>query len=96
MKKLLTLIKSSVMMPSGKASSTRIVSYSISIMIILFCMMFLGFEIYRFCILPKWYIIPNEIIIIFGSLLAQQLSLLGITKYNESKQKKIENDKTKD
>lgn len=81
MKNLLNLIKESVYI-SGKPSSTRIISYLISIIIFIFSMTFIYLEI-------NGITISNEIIIVFGALLTHQLSLLGITKYNERKNKII-------
>ncbi|NPV13198.1 MAG: hypothetical protein HPY57_15635 [Ignavibacteria bacterium] len=92
-KKLLSLMKNSVIVKNGKSSSTRIISYSISAIILLFCLVFIGIEISAAIIALNTvgkYVISNEIIIIFGSLLAQQLTLLGITKSNETSQLKLE------
>lgn len=71
---------------NADVSSTRITSYIISAMIILFCFYFLGISIY-IVVASATISIPNEMIIIFASLLTHQLALLGINKHNETKQK---------
>ena len=91
MKKFLSLIRSSISSPDGKESSTRLIAYIITFLIVLFCLTFLGIEIYAAIIATGKFLISNEIIIIFGSLLTHQLTLLGINKYHESKQVKTEN-----
>lgn len=72
---------------NDEMSSTRITSYIILICIVLFVFYFLGIGVYIVVASVK-VSIPNELMIIFGSLLAHQLTLLGINKYNETKQKK--------
>lgn len=92
-KNILTLMKGSVMTKGGKESSTRIMSYVISAIIVLFCFIFIGIEISSaiFALIETGkYVLSNEIIIIFGSLLTQQLALLGITKSNETTQFKAQ------
>lgn len=96
MLKLFPLIKNSVTLKNGKTSSTRIISYGITIIIYVFCFVFIGIEISSAIIALSTvgkYSISNEIIIVFGSLLAHQLTLLGITKSNETSQLKIEKEK---
>ena len=44
-RKILTLMKGSVMTRGGKESSTRIMSYVISAIIVIFCFVFIGLEI---------------------------------------------------
>jgi len=92
-RKILTLIKGSVITKEGKESSTRIMSYVISAIIVIFCFVFIGLEISAAIVAlieTDKYVISNEIIIIFGSLLTQQLALLGITKSNETSQFKAQ------
>ncbi len=84
MKKFLTLIKKSIISPGGKESSTRIATYIILLMIVLFTLSFIGIEIYS---AVETKTISNEGIIIFGMLLTHHLTLLGINKYNETKEK---------
>lgn len=60
-------------------SSTRVIAFYILGLIISFSIYFIGSSIYEM-------VIPNEMIIIFASLLAHQLTLLGINKHNETKQ----------
>lgn len=86
-------MKGSVMTKSGKESSTRIMSYVISAIIVIFCFVFIGLEISSAVIAlieTGKYVLSNEILIIFGSLLTQQLALLGITKINETSQFKAQ------
>lgn len=87
-KRILEFLKNSVVnTKTGKGSSTRIMAYVISGLVVLFSLIFIGLEISAAVIalnVTGKYIISNEIIIIFGSLLAQQLTLLGITKSNET------------
>ena len=87
MKKLLDIIKKSIISPEGKESSTRIAGYVMLILIVLFSLMFLGIEIYISITTNH---ISNESIIIFGMILTHHLTLLGINKYHESKDKKNE------
>lgn len=92
-KNILTLMKGSVLTKDGKSSSTRIMSYVISAIIVLFCFIFIGIEISSaiFALIEQGkYVISNEIIIVFGSLLTQQLALLGITKTSETSQFKAQ------
>ena len=87
MKKILDIIKKSIISPGGKESSTRIAGYVILILIVSFSLMFLGIEIYISIATNH---ISNEAIIIFGMILTHHLTLLGINKYHESKDKKNE------
>lgn len=90
-KKIFSLMKNSTILNGGKSSSTRIINYGISIIIYLFCVVFIGLEISTAIVSivnTGKYIISNEIIIIFGSILTHQLALLGINKHHETKQKK--------
>ena len=75
-----------------EVSSTRLTSFIISAMIVLFCFYFLYVGIYIVVTGcnsdPTTAVsIPNEMLIVFGALLAHQLTLLGINKHNETKQK---------
>lgn len=87
MKKFLDMIKIST-----KESSTRIMAYLFTAVIIIFSFTFLGIEISSAIIAliyAKSYVLSNEIIVIFGALLTHVLTLLGINKYSEvSKYKK--------
>ena len=67
-------------------SSTRITSYIILSMIVLFCFYFIGIGIYIFLFNSKTPI-PSELLYIFTALLTHQLTLLGINKYHETKEK---------
>ena len=84
MKKFLTLIKNSILSPGGKESSTRIGAYIILALIILFTLAFIVIEIITAL---ETKIISNEGIIVFGMLLTHHLTLLGINKYHETKEK---------
>jgi len=82
---------------NGKESSSRISSYLLLKIIWYFALFVLSTEIIRgtyslFTGTP--YLISNEFIIVFGSLLTHHLALLGINKAAESKEQKInkEND----
>ena len=70
-----------------EVSSTRLTSFIITGMIVLFCFYFLGIGLYIVISGDLTVTIPNELIIVFGALLAHQLTLLGINKHNETKQK---------
>lgn len=88
---LMSLIRSSInSTKDGKESSTRIIAYIITSIIVLFSLVFIGIEISSAIVAlttVSKYVVSNEIIIIFGSLLTHQLTLLGINKYHETKQK---------
>jgi len=76
----------------GGVSSTRLTSFIITGIIITFCIYFLFVGVYVVvtgCNSANEVIvsIPAEMLIVFGSLLAHQLTLLGINKHNETKQK---------
>lgn len=93
---LYNIFKESLLSNTGKVSSSRIISYIISFLIILFSITFISIEIVNMIISIKnntIYTISSEIIIIFGALLSQQLTLLGINKYNEIKLIKTKNEK---
>jgi len=68
-----------------EVSSTRLTSFIITGLIVLFSLYFLAVGIY-IVVSGVSTPIPNELIIVFGALLAQQLALLGINKHNETKQ----------
>jgi len=70
----------------GKVSSTRLTSYIILSMIFLFVVYFLTVGVFVVFYNSKVEI-PNEMIIVFGSLLTHQLAILGINKHNETKEK---------
>jgi hypothetical protein len=78
----INIFKKSILSPDGKESSTRISSYIILLLIVLFSISFLTVFIYL--MITKG--IPTEMIIVFGMLLAHHLALLGINKHNETKQ----------
>ena len=89
MKNILNLIKTSLTNFSGRVSSTRIIGYSISALVIIFCLVFIGIELSAAIIALSTtgkYVLSNEIIIVFGSLLTQQITLLGLNKSQETKQ----------
>jgi len=71
---------------NNEVSSTRVTSFVILLMIVLFCLYFLGIGIY-IVVASATVSIPGELLIVFGSLLTHQLTLLGINKYAETKQK---------
>jgi uncharacterized membrane protein YidH (DUF202 family) len=83
-KKFWDFIKKSCEKDSG-VSSTRTTSYIILAMIVMFCLYFMGVGIYM-VVSSKVTPIPSELLIVFGALLTHQLTLLGINKYNETKQ----------
>lgn len=88
MKKLLDLIRNST-----KESSTRILAYTFSFIICVFLFIFLGIEISNAIYSLKnqeIYHLTNEILIVFGSILAHKLTLLGINKYSETQKHKHE------
>jgi len=70
---------------NNEVSSTRITSFIILCAILAFVLYFITIGV---CIAVSGHtiLIPNELMIVFGSLLAHQLTLLGINKYNETKQ----------
>ena len=70
-----------------KVSSTRVIAYLILVLIMLLTLTSVTAGIY---IAFKTMTIPNELIVILGMLLAHQLTLLGINKHHETKQKKTE------
>lgn len=93
-KSFLGIIKKSIYSSNGKESSTRITSYIIGTMIVMFCLVFIGIELSVAIIALNTtgkYILSTSILIVFSSLLAHQLTLLGINKYHESKMKEKEN-----
>lgn len=87
--KLLSLIKNSTKSPWGGISSTRVSAYFLLMIIMTFAGVFLGIEmgcaIVALISIGKYHI-SNEAIIIFGSLLAHHLTLLGINKKSETSQ----------
>jgi len=97
--KVLELIKNSIYNSYGKESSTRIMSYIIGAIVLLYCLVFIGIEISAAIIalgtIGK-YELSSSILIVFSSLLVQQLTLLGINKNAETKiiKSKIENGKS--
>ena len=78
----MNIIIKSIKDKTGKDSTTRIISYIMTILIVL---MTLSFIVMLFVQM----IIPNEILIVYASLLTHQLTLLGINK-------KLENIKNKE
>jgi len=89
MRKIFESIKNSVKTKTGKESSTRILAYFLAVVVAIFCFVFIGIEIATAIVALKntgAYLISNEIIIIFGSILAHQLTLLGINKTAETSQ----------
>lgn len=69
---------------TNEFSSTRLTSFIFSAFIALFVLYFLGIGIYIVIIGSGS--IPTEMIVVFGALLAHQLTLLGINKHHETKQ----------
>ena len=84
-KKLFTAIKSSCT-TDDKLSSTRIIAYIITGLIVILTLYFLGAGMY-IVIWGGKAAIPGELLVVFGALLTHQLTLLGINKHNETKQK---------
>ena len=84
MKNFFKIIRKSIFGKDGKESSTRINAYIILSLIIAFSILFIVLIICDT-------LIPNEALIIFGSLLAHHLTLLGINKNFEAKMFKINN-----
>ena len=83
---LFSLIKTSCE-KNNNISSTRLTSYIILSMIVLFCIYFLSIGVYIILDEETTIAIPNELLIVFGALLTHQLTLLGINKNAETKQK---------
>jgi len=84
------IFKKSILSHDGKESSTRISSYIILLLIILFSVAFLSVFVYLMITKEG---VTTEMIVVFGMLLAHHLALLGINKHNETKQIKANNDK---
>jgi uncharacterized membrane protein YidH (DUF202 family) len=80
----MNIVKKSILSPNGKESSTRIATYIILLLVVIFSILFFLIELYH--AYKNGGIISNEIIIVFGMLLTHHLTLLGINKYNETKQ----------
>ena len=78
------IIQKSIQSPGGKESSTRIATYIILLLVVLFTLTFIAIEVIN-ALENKT--ISNEGIIVLGMLLAHHLTLLGINKYNETKEK---------
>ena len=79
MKKLFNLIKLSLNGDSNEVSTARLQSYLIILPILVFLLVFLIIEVWSFghsINTGKDYHISNEIILIFGMLLAHHLSIL--------------------
>jgi uncharacterized membrane protein YidH (DUF202 family) len=91
-KKFWEIVRKSCEKDSG-VSSTRTTSYIILAMIVMFCLYYMGVGIYM-VVSSKVTPIPNELLIVFCALLTHQLTLLGINKYNETKQKIGKNQET--
>jgi len=70
-------------------SSIRLTSFIFTAFIAIFILYFIGMGI--FIVVTGGGTIPNEMLIVFGALLAHQLTLLGINKHNETKQKISQN-----
>lgn len=83
-KKFWGIVKKSIEKDSG-VSSTRLTSFIFTGFITLFILYFIGIGIY--ISITGEGMIPNEMIIVFTTLLAHQLTLLGINKHHETKQK---------
>jgi len=92
-KKFWEIVRISCEKNSG-VSSTRTTSYIILVMIVMFCLYFMGVGIY-IVISGVANPIPGELLIVFGALLTHQLTLLGINKHMETKQKLGKNQETK-
>ena len=87
--KILSTLKISTKSPWGGISSSRVSSFFLLSVIMLSVLVFLGIEIsvaVSSLIHTGTYVISNESIIIFTLLLSHHLSLLGISKSNETKQ----------
>lgn len=74
----MNIILKSIKDKDGKSSTTRIISYVITILIVLLSFVFMILTFMQ-------EVISNELIIVFGSLLTHQLALLGINKKIETK-----------
>lgn len=85
LKKILNIIKQSASR-THEYSSARVTSYIILTLIILMTLYFIIVGIY-IVVADKTTIIPNEMVVVYGMLLTHQLTLLGINKYHETKQK---------
>lgn len=69
---------------NNNVSSTRIIAYIITVLIITMTIFSLGAGIY---IALTTKVVPNEVVIILGMLLTHQLTLLGLNKHQETKEK---------
>lgn len=69
----MNIILKSIRDPKGKESTTRIISYSITILIILLTVSFVFMMFFALTI-------PTAMLVVYGSLLAHQLTLLGMNK----------------
>lgn len=78
------IIRQSLKAPDGKESSTRIAGYILLYIIVLFSLSFM----FIFICLALTKGLNNYMVIIFGMILTHHLTLLGINKFNETKQKK--------
>ena len=78
MKNFFNIFKKSIFSPNGKESSTRISSYIILLIIVIFSFSFISLEWMNINI-------SNESIVIFGMILTHHITLLGINKYHENK-----------
>lgn len=88
MKTIYDYILKSLSGQTGKISSTRIMSYILLCVILIFSATFLGIEISNAYIIlssGSKYVISNEIIIIFGMIFSHILILSGINKNTEVK-----------
>ncbi len=88
MKTIYEYILKSLSGQSGKVSSTRIMSYILMCIVLIFSATFLGIEIsscYLTLSAGTKYVISNEIIIIFGMIFSHILILSGINKSTETK-----------
>ena len=82
-RKFRDIISKSILSKNGKESSTRIATYIILLLVVLFTLTFIVIEIINSF---ENKTISNEGIIVLGMLLTHHLTLLGISKYNETKE----------
>jgi len=97
MKTIYEYIIKSIEGNSGKISSTRIMSYILMCVVLIFSATFLGIEIssaYLALSTGVKYSISNEIIIIFGMIFSHILILSGINKSSEVKKVDSKNEST--
>lgn len=86
LRKLLTYIRKSCE-SSNKTSSTRIIAFILAFLITLISITIIVGGIYLIYMKKE---IPTEMFYLLGALMTHQLTMVGINKHHESKQKKLD------